>query len=359
MKPSALLPLAALGAILGLTNCATVAPPQPPSLDLPRPPQDLRATRKGNRVTLTWTVPGSTTDRQTIRSVGPTEICRNTVELKECGKPVGQAPPASGIKQAAGQKPGESFTDTLPGDLESNDPSGWMNYAVEVLNRAGRGAGLSNQVKVSLAPTLTPPQDFQARVTSVGVVLSWSPVAVPAGLPQSLHFAVRVYRREEGHPEQAVVGEIDIQNGSSLTDSDIHWEKSYEYHAETITLLREPDGSEAQLEGDDSATRRVFTSDIFPPAVPSGLQAVFSGPGQSPFVDLVWAPVTDADLAGYNVYRREEGTEPVKLNSEPVKTPAYRDSQVAAGKRYFYSVTSVDTRGNESAKSEEASEAVP
>ena len=55
------------------------------------------------------------------------------------------------------------------------------------------------------------------------------------------------------------------------------------------------------IEGDDTPEVKVFANDVFPPAVPSGLQAVFSGPGQKPFIDLVWAPVSDADLAGYNV----------------------------------------------------------
>ena len=126
-----------------------------------------------------------------------------------------------------------------------------------------------------------------------------------------------------------------------------------------MTVVREPNGNQAQLEGDDTPEVTVFANDVFPPAVPSGLQAVFSGPGQSPFIDLVWAPITDSDLAGYNVYRHEVGGEPVKLNSEPLKTPSYRDDPVSAGKRYLYSVTSIDFRGNESARSEEASESVP
>jgi len=73
--------------------------------------------------------------------------------------------------------------------------------------------------------------------------------------------------------------------------------------------------------------------------------------------------VTSADLAGYNVYRREasgvEEKTTVKLNPELVKTPSYRDSAVAAGKIYIYSVSAVDVRGNESARSDEASETVP
>jgi fibronectin type 3 domain-containing protein len=64
-------------------------------------------------------------------------------------------------------------------------------------------------------------------------------------------------------------------------------------------------------------------------------------------------------LAGYNVYRHEQDGQTVKLNSDVVKTPAFRDAEVVAGHQYFYSVTAVDVRGNESSRSEEASETVP
>src|SRR5262249_40342193 len=120
-----------------------------------------------------------------------------------------------------------------------------------------------------------------------------------------------------------------------------------------------PGKPEVEIDGDDTASIEVITHDVFPPAVPAGLQAVFSGEGQSSFIDLVWTPDTDSDLAGYDVYRHEDGTEPMKLNTELVKTPAYRDKAVASGRQYFYVVSAVDVRGNESARSEEASEKVP
>jgi len=126
-----------------------------------------------------------------------------------------------------------------------------------------------------------------------------------------------------------------------------------------VTVIHEEGKPEIQFEGDDTPPVRVFAHDVFPPAVPSGLQAVFSGVGQQPFIDLIWAPDTDADLAGYNVFRHEGGAEAVKINSELVKTPAFRDMNVASGKTYIYSVSAVDVRGNESARSQEASEAVP
>jgi hypothetical protein len=42
-----------------------------------------------------------------------------------------------------------------------------------------------------------------------------------------------------------------------------------------------------------------------------------------------------------------------------VNTPAFRDSNVVPGHSYFYSISAVDVRGNESSRSEEASETVP
>jgi fibronectin type 3 domain-containing protein len=93
------------------------------------------------------------------------------------------------------------------------------------------------------------------------------------------------------------------------------------------------------------------------------LQAAYSGEGQKPFIDLIWAPVTNADLAGYNVYRSEaHGVavgQMVKLNSDLVKSPSYRDGAVVSGRTYDYSVSAVDVRGNESQRSERTSEPVP
>jgi fibronectin type 3 domain-containing protein len=89
------------------------------------------------------------------------------------------------------------------------------------------------------------------------------------------------------------------------------------------------------------------------------LQAVSSGPGKQLFIDLIWAPVSDVDLAGYNVYRRTDGGSAVKVNTKPLRVPAYRDNTVDHAKRYAYSVTAADSRGNESAHSEEATETVP
>ena len=353
----------AVSATLMLAACATIGPPQPPSLDLPKPPTDLRASRKGDRVNLTWTIPIMTTDRETIRSLGPTRICRGPGELNACNTPVGdiETPLPTNKAGASAPKPQGSHTDTLPRQLESDDPSAFITYAAQVLNREGRTAGFSNEVHVPLARTLPPPHDFRARLAKEGVVVSWVGEIVSV-VPADVQYVYRVYRRLESSNEQALAGETSAGTETSftITDSNIEWEKTYYYRAETVTLIHRANKSPLEVEGDDTPEVKVFADDVFPPTVPAALQAVYSGPGQKPFIDLVWAPVTDADLAGYNAYRREEGTTtPVKLNVDVIKAPAYRDENVAPQRKYIYSVSAVDVRGNESARSEEASEAVP
>jgi hypothetical protein len=365
-----------------MTACAAVQAPLPPSLELPRPPNDLRAVRKGDRVYLFWTTPTRTIDHQSVRRPGPTRICRSLeIAMNSCGTPVGnQAPIARTEGEKKGMpavKPEATFVDTLPRDLQQQNPTRLVSYAVEALNLEARSAGLSNRVLVALAPTLPPPGSFRAEVTKDGVMLTWDGNQPPPSAPD-ISYVCRISRKSVDAGTDAKLVDADCSAGR-FQDASIAWQKTYEYRITSVTTAKLEKGAMpcptqktgegvtsfpdcitvVEVEGDDSSPQRVFTKDIYPPAVPTGLQAVYSGPGQQPFVDLLWAPDTDADLAGYNIYRREEGSTFAKINSDVVKTPAYRDGNILPGKTYSYTVTAVDERGNESARSEEASETVP
>jgi hypothetical protein len=357
------------------TGCASIGPPEPPSLELPKPPADVRATRKGNMVTLTWSVPRRTTVRQNIRYLGKTEICRAfDAPLKGCALVVGSIPPPLDFertRKASTKKIVASFTDTLPSAMEHQNPTGFAVYAVEVENAVGRAAGISNQARVPLVPTLMPFKDFAARPQAAGVMVSWRCPHDAAGL-KDVQFLFRLYRRLESEPHYAKLADVpatdcaevitpnEQESGvSSFLDQTLEWQQTYFYRGTVVSAIEVPGKAAVEIEGADTPEVKVFANDVFPPAVPTGLQAVFSGPGQSPFIDLIWSPVKDADLAGYNVYRRDAGAPFEKLNAEPVHVPAFRDSRVEPGRTYFYSVSAVDQRGNESARSEEASERVP
>jgi hypothetical protein len=346
------------------TACGTPGIPMPPSLELPKPVADLRAVRKGDKVYLAWTVPTETTDLQPVRHLGVTRICRSMDSaMTKCENVVGQVPalstpaPTQGNEKSANAplKPRAAYIDTL-GPEQLQNPAAQATYAVTVFNADGHSAGLSNQVKVPVAPVLPPPSDFNAHLTADGVALSWG---ASAEQPiEGMKHVFRVYRRLEGAPTDSIAGEVPAGT-SSYVDQGFEWQKTYDYRVTVVTVVTATGGTEVQVEGDDTPVVRVVATDVFPPAVPSGLQAVASGVGQSPFVDLIWAPDAEADLVGYNVYRHEEGQAPARMNSEPVKAPAYRDSAVSPGKKYFYAVSAVDLHGNESQRSEEASEAVP
>jgi hypothetical protein len=408
--------LAPAALCLLLASCAQTGPPLPPSLELPKPVSDLHATRKGNRVTLTWSEPALTTDRQSVRYIGPTLVCRNLeAEITRCGTPVATLPAPPPLprqhksakttrKKTEAQKGATAppipqvYLDILPANLQQDNANAEVSYAVETLNPNARSAGLSNRVHVPAVVTLPPPTDFTAQLTGDGVVLGWTSPGEPSPVP-SIEHRYRIYRREvssgdgssgndgsgndssgrhgsgndnsgdKSANKDVIAGEVPLGEAGAehFTDSGFEWEKTYLYHLTAVTIIKRPESEEQfNVEGDDTAPVRIFAHDVFPPAVPEGLQAAYSGEGQKPFIDLIWAPVTNADLAGYNVYRSEaQGSENgaseelVKLNSELVKSSSYRDFMVASGKTYTYAVSAVDAHENESQRSEPASESVP
>jgi len=345
------------GSLLALlTSCATPGAPQPPSLQLPRPVEDLNFVRKGSRIVLSWTPPTQTTEHLGLRRLGATYICRSIgrYPVNAC-EIVKRLSPADVALVTDKKREQAVFEDVLPADVISG--AGFAAYSIEVFNDRGRSAGLSNQLRVPLAPTLPAPQDLRATVTAQGPELQWTAMAAPA-LP-NLTFEYRVLRRLEGVPNFSPVQDVraDTAGIKLLIDPGFEWGKQYEYKVVPVTQIS--GSAPPEVEGDDSPVVSLLVKDVFPPAVPTGVQAVFSSVGQKPFIDLTWSPNTEADLAGYDVYRHEAAGESVKITAQPVKAPSFRDDRVQPGARYFYAVVAVDLRGNQSTRSEEASETVP
>lgn len=261
----------------------------------------------------------------------------------------------------SGRNPKVSYEDVIP--APQMGPSRSVSYAVEVFNDRGRSAGLSNQVRLPLAPTLPAPLDLRAEVTPDGVILHWTgtPKATLPPETQNFEFLYRVYRRVAGKANYSLVEEVPLNGPEyAVPDKSFEWGQTYEYKIASVTMLPQGDGrTPVEVEGDDSPIARVTVKDVFPPARPTGLQAVFSGVGQKPFIDLSWDPNSESDLQGYIIYRHEDTQPDVALNKEPVRAPSYRDENVQPGHKYTYSVQAVDVRGNASEHSAEESETVP
>ncbi|MDR3763261.1 MAG: hypothetical protein P4M01_04125 [Acidobacteriota bacterium] len=351
--------LAALcAALLALSaGCAAPGVPQPPSLHLPVAVDNLSAVRKGSRVVLVWSPPQETTDRAALRGPSITRICRviNQYPTNACQVVKELRDSDLATLQPSGRRPLVTFEDVLPASLiRAQDEA---TYAIEVANARGRSAGLSNQVRVSLVPVPAAPAEFQAAVDAQGPVLRWSAPPVPP--VAGLGYRSRLYRRVHGGKDFVMVVEQPYRVGENeARDGSFEWEKTYDYKAAAVSV-QESAKLATEIEGDDSAALTLQVHDTFPPAVPTGLQAVFSSVGQKPFIDLTWAPGLEPDLAGYLVYRRVDGGPFGKAPAGTVKAPSWRDTDVQPGHAYQYAVSAIDLRGNESAPSAAAGETVP
>lgn len=125
---------------------------------------------------------------------------------------------------------------------------------------------------------------------------------------------------------------------TSYNDSGLTASTSYSYKVTAVDAAGNESGQSTAATATTNAP-----PDTTPPAVPTGLTAT---PGDSK-VTLSWtANTSDPDLQGYNVYQGA-----TKLTSSPITATSYIiASGLTNGSMYYFSVSSVDLSGNESAK---------
>jgi len=93
--------------------------------------------------------------------------------------------------------------------------------------------------------------------------------------------------------------------------------------------------------------------DTAPPAAPTGIAATLATGG----VRVTWSANSEADLAGYSVYRAVAASGPfTDVSGSLLTTPTFLDATIPAGTAVvWYQVTARDISGNESARSSVAS----
>ncbi|HEU5458633.1 MAG TPA: hypothetical protein VFU68_08440 [Terracidiphilus sp.] len=341
-----------------LAGCGTPGAPQPPSLHLPERAKDLAAVRNGDRVTLTWTIPSRNTDKLLLKGPVDARICR----AEEQG-PCVVVPPDQSLKPEAEA----TFVDSLPQPLTEGPPR-LLRYTVVLRNHNGRSAGPSNTAIVLAGKAPAPILQLNAEEHRDGVVLAWSPAGddVPVRLERTLLTPAKKTAKSgllapsPEASEQTLLVDSDTAQGRAL-DKTARIGETYEYRAHRVVRIT-VDGQTLELAGALSPPAIVNVADIFPPAAPRGLVAVATAPaeGLAASVDLSWRPNTEPDLAGYAVYRREEGGPWLRISpATPIVGPAFHDAQVEPGKTYHYAVTAIDQSGHESERSAEATETVP
>jgi hypothetical protein len=340
-----------------VSGCGLPGAPQSPSLHIPRPVQDLHAFRKGNSVVLSWTAPTQNTDGTLVRRPGKMIVSRSVGDgaLTDIGEVTLQPALHSDTH------PRVSLTDQLGPVLRSASSSDFVTYRITSIGERNRTTGPGNMAQISALPVLPPPSKVELRMVPGGIEVSFAPDSTqPSPSLTGMEFAYRVSRRLDGAKAgPTTVGQVAAGNGPlTLLDSRVEWDSTYEYWVTPVTHWQ-AGGKSGEVEGEDSPIVKILAHDSFPPAVPSGIQAVYAGDPEKPEIDLTWTPNSDDDLAGYNVYRRTANGQFTRINSGIVKTPSFHDGQVTLGMTFTYAVTAVDIRGNESEKSKETAERVP
>ena len=353
----ALFPAVVLNGLVA--GCGAPAAPLPPTLNLPQPVHDLAASRAGDTVHLTFSVPQKTTDKLPVRGPMTAKLCRS-MEIEPC-EPAGTLSIPAQAKTA-------SMEDVLPAELRLGGPR-LLVYKVAILNHAEKSFAESSPAWTVAGTAPAPVTGLAATPRRKGIVLSWQGSAAPAevvrfdrtrtsALPasakESSSFIGRKASPEEPAEQVLRVPETASERRSFAMDTTAHTGNSYRYIAQRIQQVTLGNRT-LEIASAPSAPAETAYRDVFPPPVPTGLVSAADTAAKA--IDVEWTPDVDYGLAGYIVYRREVGSNesPQRITpaGKPVTTSSWTDTTANPGQRYAYSVSAVDTSGNESQRSSE------
>jgi hypothetical protein len=368
-------------------GCA--APSEPTSRHAPTPTAitDLAAIQQGHRVILSFTLPKKTTDSKPLPADLSIEIYRQTVPA--AAKPLTAAPAFSQrdlavtIPSAMVSHYADSGHLEFPFELKTAsvaEPPGEQTvFMVRTRVNQKKVSADSNPASLHLYEPF-PPANISAKITHDAIILSgWGvalPAAPPAGTAESGQIAsdahYRIFRAEapanaapspaqagnenQPAPHLEQIAELPL-TVMSYEDTNFAFDRTYIYSVRTVAKF----GS-TWVESDDSNLLSVTPKDIFPPSAPQGIVIVYvpAAAGVPAHLEISWSISPETDLAGYDIYRKEQGNgTALKLNPRPLLTPSYHDMSIQAGTSYSYTVKAVDRAGNESPASEPASIDIP
>ena len=302
-----------------LTSCGYIGAPLPPTLDIPLAVKDLRATEQGDKVIINFTKPELNTD-----GIVPKEIA--AIELR-----AGKSNPGDfnvDVWAASAQLIDVPKSEKLAVKIEL-PAADWVGQevvmAVRTQGHRRRFSQWSNFVVIPVIAPLSPPAQLAAKSDMKGVALTWQATA---------DAEYRIFRGDTllAKTKQA-----------SYMDTTAEVGKSYTYTAQSFRVLNERQQADSLV----SKPLEFTLADTFPPAVPAGV-GIISG---SASIELSWNRNLEPDWKLYRIWRAE-GDAPLAILAQEVTSTSYSDRTAVRGKRYRYAVSSVDTTGNESEKSQ-------
>ena len=340
---------AAAVAILFMTSCAKTGDPQPPQIRIPKPAVDLAARQVSDEILLSFSAPVENTDRSPATTLARIEIYRrvedkaasivplNDEEFLRGAQPIFQVT----ADQLQAHKQGNRlvFRDPLTLVDRSVIFQQRFRYAVRFINTRNQTAGLGNQIHLEPIVFGETPGGLTSQLSQDSIKIRWLPPQrnIDGSSPAKIA-GYNIYKGVDDQMLSTVPLNKEPLRVPEYEDRVFEFDKTY-YYAVTVV-----GGAAHPAESVRSSVLPVRTLDTFPPGPPGDLSLV----GERAVVILLWVAPPDTDVAGYRIYRKEAGsTEKQQLATELIETLSYRDEKAESGKRYEYSVTAVDTHGNE------------
>ncbi len=325
--------------VLPFTGCGKKGSPVAPEAHFPAPVTDLKAWPKEASVFLGWTIPNKNTDESKLEDLLGFRVFRESRPLKgSCYDCPFQFQIVAEIDIDYPRGARVEGGRVLWQDM-AIQPQHEYNYYVLAYSSYLVPSPRSNLVKVFWDEPPPAPGNVKIRSDHRALEITWE-FSPPAGRQAFEPAGFNVYRRTEGGRYG-----FDPLNPSPLKekrvlDMGLENGRKYFYQVSAVENFRG-----TLIEGPASAEASGVPEKQALPLPPSGLFAVFQEGG----IALRWDESREADVAGYNVYRREEGeTSFRKINPQPVKEAYFLDAAAAVKKAYDYYVTSVDVYQKES-----------
>lgn len=333
-----------------MAACGVMSPPQPPRLERPAPIQDLAAVQIGRTLHLRFKLPVLATDGERLTKPLELEIFRAVAAPGETpAPPATTGPPWVRLRRddlgRYVRKGNVDYPTSLSAPDYRQQLGSTFSFRVVALTRGFRGrprkSAPSNLAQVKLIDASEPVARVRIQTTQSALELSWpAPTKTLTGAPAANLVGYQVYGSDSGDPGSFQL--LAETRKTQFAEPSFQFGKTYYFQVCAVT-----GATGARAESAPSPTAEVTPKDVFPPAVPQQVTAIYTAGA----VDLLWNANTDADLAGYNVYRKIQGGAYARVNPKLLATPIYHDTSVERGKTYVYAVTAVDLAGNESAKS--------
>jgi predicted small lipoprotein YifL len=353
-RPAGILVLA-LSVVAAAPSCGRKGPLRPPVAREPQPVGHLGAVQRDTAIVIGWTNPTKYADGRSLPGLAAAELWGYEMSADEAGRALNARDFEARARLLRRVAPPE-FKPPFRA-AEENAPDGVVLYgfegakagslvlalSVRVLDAANRPSRFAVPLIVRTRACPVPPAMGEPRLFRDRIELDWTtPAANIDGSAPAALGGYTVYRSEDrGRFEKRAsvpAGE------TTFADRDFEFGRTYSYFVRASTTESEPG-----LESGDSETRDITPRDVFPPGAPAGLVAV-AGPG---VISLSWEAGREANLAGYKIWRREEGGAAFRpLVSGLVTANAFTDASVEKGKTYIYAVSACDRDGNESPKTE-------